>query len=40
MQGSWAPHELAGQSGDQARDAGMTFYSYPQPVLKPQLEHV
>jgi hypothetical protein len=25
---------------DPTRDTGMTFYTYPQPVLKPQLEHV
>lgn len=27
-------------SVDQTQDSGMTFYTYPQPVLKPQLEHV
>ena len=26
--------------GDQRRDAGMTVYTYPHPVLLPQLEHV
>lgn len=27
-------------SRDSVRDIPMTLYSYPQPVLKPQLEHV
>jgi hypothetical protein len=27
-------------SGDRRRDSVMTFYSQPQPVLFPQLEHV
>jgi hypothetical protein len=29
-----------GQANDQTRHIPMTFYTYPQPVLNPQLEQV
>ena len=35
-----SPVTVTGTSRDPTRDIPMTFYTYPQPVLKPQLEHV
>ncbi len=38
--GPWTARDLRGHPTGQSRDIEMTFHNQPQPVLKPQLEHV